>query len=68
MLDAQDVPRYYVEATVFHEMLHEVYGPESVDGRRVHHPPEFERHERQFEHHVQAMLWQHENAHKLLDR
>lgn len=68
VLDAQDVPRFFVESIVFHEMLHEVHGPASVNGRRVHHPPEFLRDERRFEHHVEAVMWERQNSHKLLDR
>ncbi|MEM9463274.1 MAG: hypothetical protein AAGF11_54535 [Myxococcota bacterium] len=68
VLDAHDVPRFFVESIVFHEMLHEVHGPASVNGRRVHHPPEFLRDERRFEHHVEAVMWERENSHKLLDR
>lgn len=68
VLDAQDVPRLFVASIVFHEMLHEVHGPASVNGRRVHHPPEFLRDERRFEHHVEAVMWERQNSHLLLDR
>ncbi|MCA9710097.1 MAG: hypothetical protein KDK70_29935 [Myxococcales bacterium] len=68
VLDAEDVPRYFVESIVFHEMLHEVHGPATVDGRRLHHPPEFLRDEQRFEHHLDAVIWERQNSHKLLDR
>ncbi len=68
VLDAEDVPRYFVASVVFHEMLHEVHGPASVDGRREYHPPEFHRDEERFEHYVEAVMWERTHASKLLDR
>lgn len=68
VLDAEDVPRFFVESVVFHEMLHEKHGPALVDGRREDHPPAFRRDETRFEHHEEAMLWEWNNAHLLLDR
>lgn len=68
VLDAKDVPRYYVEWVIFHEMLHEVFDMPLVGGRRVHHPPEFLRAEARFEHYQQAVAWEEANRHKLLQR
>lgn len=68
VLDAADVPRYFVEWIVFHEMLHEVHGMPEIDGRRVHHPPEFLRDEQKFERYVDAVMWERVHARKLLDR
>ena len=68
VLDAEDVPRFFVASVVHHEMLHEVHGPALVDGRREDHPPAFMRDERKFEHYNDAMLWERLNAHLLLER
>lgn len=68
VLDAEDVPRFFVESVVYHEMLHEKHGPALVDGRREDHPPAFRRDEAKFEHHKEAMLWEWHNAHLLLER
>jgi hypothetical protein len=69
VLDAKDVPRFYVEWIIYHEMLHEVHGmPVGAGGRRVHHTREFLRDEAKFEHHAEAMSWEEANRHKLLER
>lgn len=68
VLDAKDVPRYFVEWVVFHEMLHEVHGMPEIDGRRVHHPPAFRRDEQKFERYVDAVMWERTHARKLLER
>jgi hypothetical protein len=68
VLDAADVPRFFVEWIVYHEMLHEVHDMPVVDGRRVYHTPEFRRAEAQFERYAEAVLWERTQLHKLLER
>jgi hypothetical protein len=68
VLDAKDVPRFFVEWIIYHEMLHEVHDMPVVGGRRVYHTPEFLRAEARFEHHAQAVSWEQANRHKLLER
>jgi len=68
VLDARDVPAFFVEWIVYHEMLHEVHDMPIVDGRRVYHTREFRRAEAAFEHYVESVLWERTNLHKLLDR
>lgn len=68
VLDAEDVPRYFVAWIVYHEMLHEVHGPAGVNGRRVYHPPEFRRDEQKFERYMDAVLWERTHFRKLLER
>jgi len=68
VLDAKDVPSYFVEWIVYHEMLHERHGMPEVDGRRVHHSPAFRRDEEKFEHYVEAVMWERTHARKLLER
>jgi hypothetical protein len=68
VLDAADVPRFFVEWIIYHEMLHEVHDMPIVDGRRVYHTPEFRRAEALFDRYAEAVLWERTQVHKLLDR
>lgn len=68
VLDAADVPRFFLAWIIYHEMLHEVHDMPIVDGRRVYHTPEFRRAEARFEHYAEAVLWERTQVHKLLDR
>lgn len=68
VLDAGDVPRFFLAWIIYHEMLHEVHDMPIVDGRRVYHTPEFRRAEARFEHYAEAVLWERTQVHKLLDR
>ena len=65
VLDAGDVPRFFVEWIIYHEMLHEVHDMPIVDGRRVYHTPEFRRAEALFERYAEAVLWERTMVHKL---
>lgn len=68
VLDARDVPEFFVAWIVYHEMLHEVYDMPVVDGRRVYHTSEFRRAEAQFERYAEAVLWERTHLPKLLSR
>jgi hypothetical protein len=68
VLDASDVPRFFVAWIIYHEMLHEVHDMPVVDGRRVYHTREFRRAEAQFERYAEAVLWERTQVRKLLDR
>lgn len=68
VLDAPDVPRFYVEAVVFHEMLHHAIPPRRQGGRRVVHGPDFRKRERAFRHHADAEAWETKNLTALLAR
>ncbi|MCB9754015.1 MAG: hypothetical protein H6713_29070 [Myxococcales bacterium] len=68
VLDASDVPRFFVAWIVYHEMLHEVHDMPIIDGRRVYHTAEFRRAEARFEHYAEAILWERSNLHRLLER
>jgi hypothetical protein len=41
ILNRGDTPREVIEFILVHEMLHIVIRPREIDGRTVHHPPEF---------------------------
>lgn len=68
VLDAADVPRFFVASVVHHEMLHDVFDMPVIDGRRVYHTAEFRRAEAEFEHYAAAVMWEKANLHKLLER
>lgn len=68
VLDAEDVPTFFVEWIVYHEMLHEIHDIPVVDGRRVYHTPEFRRAEARFDRYAEAVMWERMNLHRLLER
>lgn len=68
VLDARDVPEFFVAWIVYHEMLHEVHDMPVVDGRRVYHTSEFRRAEAKYERYAEAVLWERTHLPKLLMR
>jgi hypothetical protein len=68
ILDQPWVPRFFVEAVVFHEMLHHAMPAVVKDGRRHYHTSAFRKRECSFEHHAAAERWQEENLWRLLRR
>ncbi|HEV7784358.1 MAG TPA: SprT-like domain-containing protein [Thermoanaerobaculia bacterium] len=66
VLDQPRVPRYVVEAVVYHELLHAAIPPEVRNGRRYVHTPEFRRRERLFRHLARAEAWVERNLRDLL--
>jgi SprT-like family len=54
-LDCADVPEFFVEFVLYHEMLHMKHQPRTVNGRRVYHTPVFRADERRFERYEAAM-------------
>lgn len=65
-LDRPDVPRFFVEFIVFHEMLHQLFPSSNGNGRRVHHPRAFRDRERAYPHYEAAIAWERENLGVLL--
>jgi hypothetical protein len=66
LLDQAFVPHYVIANVVFHEMLHQLFPRQRVQGRWRLHPPEFRRHERLFPHYQQAEQWQRQHLLRLL--
>jgi hypothetical protein len=66
VLDQPWVPRYFVEAVVFHEMLHHDMPAVVQNGRRHYHTAAFRKRERSFEYHFAAEQWQKDNLWRLL--
>lgn len=67
-LDKPDVPRFFVEFIVFHEMLHQLFPSARDSGRHVHHPRAFRERERSFPKYDAAMTWEHAHLQELLRR
>jgi len=66
VLDQSWVPRFFVEAVVFHEMLHHDMPAIVQNGRRHYHTRAFRKRERSFEYHSAAEQWQADNLWRLL--
>lgn len=67
VLDRAEVPRYFLESVVHHEMLHhEMGGVADRAGRTVYHTRAFREAEARFPHHRQALAWEKENLPELL--
>lgn len=65
-LDAEFVPRYFVEYIVYHEMLHQVVPPTVRQGRRDLHSHAFLAREREFADYDAALRWERDNLARLL--
>jgi hypothetical protein len=65
-LDRPEVPAFFVEFIVFHEMLHQLVPSGSKDGRRVHHPQAFRAREKAFPFYESALRWERQNLRVLL--
>jgi len=65
-LDAEWVPRFFVESVVYHELLHHELPVHRVDGRRRVHTGEFRRREAIFERHAEALAFERDNLGQLL--
>ena len=67
-LDRAEVPRFFVEWIVFHEMVHGRLEIRRKAGRRCFHPPEFYALERQFADFERASAWEKENVDRLFQQ
>jgi len=57
VLDSADVPEWFVEYIVFHEMLHIKHPARIINGRRYYHSPSFRAEERSYPRYGQAQDW-----------
>lgn len=65
-LDRPEVPAFFVEFIVFHEMLHQLFPSTGRGGRRVHHPRAFRDREKAYPLYAAALRWERENLSVLL--
>lgn len=56
-LDRRGVPELVVDYIMYHELLHTLIRPEIRRGKRIVHPLEFKRREREYEHYNEALRW-----------
>jgi SprT-like family protein len=56
-LDSREVPEWFVEYILFHEMLHIKHPARVINGRRYYHPPAFRAEERSYPRFQQAQEW-----------
>lgn len=54
----EDVPRFAIEAIMFHEMLHIHIPPRRVNGRNRIHGPEFKKQEQSFPYYDRWIAWE----------
>ncbi len=65
-LDRNWVPRYFVTAVVYHEMLHHVFPHRAGSERRALHPAEFREREREYRFFERALRWEKAHLSRLL--
>ena len=56
-LDSPDVPEWFVEYILYHEMLHMKHAARFINGRRYYHTAAFRQDERRFPHYDEAQRW-----------
>ena len=56
-LDSPDVPEWFVEYIMFHEVLHIKHPARIINGRRYYHTPAFRAEEKSYPRYVQAQEW-----------
>jgi hypothetical protein len=68
LLDANWVPRWFLEFVIYHEMLHSVVPdvPDPKRDRRIVHTSEFVKKERRFPYYSRAQRWEAENLARFL--
>ncbi len=67
-LDRAEVPAFFVEYIVFHEMLHQAIPGRDTGTRKQHHGPEFRAREQRYPDYERALAWEKENLNLLLGR
>ncbi|HZI20560.1 MAG TPA: SprT-like domain-containing protein [Pyrinomonadaceae bacterium] len=61
-LDSDEVPEWFVEFILYHEMLHIKHPARLVNGRRYYHTKAFRSDEQKFPYYVQALDWLERDA------
>lgn len=65
LLDHPDIPEYFLEYVIYHEMLHSVCPPIiKENGKSSIHTPEFKKREEQHKHFQKAIHWLKINRHR----
>jgi hypothetical protein len=66
VLDCEDVPEFFVEWVVYHELLHHLLPVEQKGATRRYHTPLFKEYEQRFARYSDAQLWEKQNIYRLL--
>ena len=67
ILDRREVPRYFLESVVYHEMLHhQLGGYTDSAGRTIYHSRAFREAESRYPQHQRALQWEKRNLPRLL--
>ena len=66
-LDHPDVPAYFIEFIVFHEMLHQAVPAAEKNGRQAFHGQAFRERERAFPDYERAIRWEKAHIRRLID-
>lgn len=61
VLDRKNVPLYFIQYIIYHEMLHSAVKEEKKNGRRSMHTSEFRKRERLFRDYNKAISWEKRN-------
>lgn len=67
-LEQKFVPRFVVEATVFHEMCHALVPVKEINGRKQIHPPAFKKLEERYPNLEKAKRWEDKNLNRLFKK
>lgn len=62
VLDRKNVPHYFIEYVIYHEMLHSAVTWEKKNGRKSVHTSEFRKRERLFKEYDKAISWEKSEA------
>lgn len=66
-LDRKDIPLFFIEYLVYHEMVHSVVPREySLSGRTIFHGKKFKEYEKRFPLYERAIAWEKANTYVLL--
>jgi hypothetical protein len=65
-LDRPEVPAFFADFIVYHEMLHQLFPSAVISGRNSHHPRAFRDREKAFPRYAAAIRWERENLRILL--
>ncbi|WP_420834633.1 hypothetical protein [Chlamydia avium] len=68
-LDRKDIPLFFMEYLIYHEMVHSIVPREySVSGRTIFHGKKFKEYERRFPLYEKAIAWEKANVYVLLQK
>ncbi|WP_348663709.1 hypothetical protein [Chlamydia vaughanii] len=68
-LDREDIPLFFMEYLIYHEMVHSIVPREySPSGRTIFHGKKFKEHEKRFPLYESAIAWEKTNVYVLLQK